>query len=650
MARARASAFSAAIPGAALTAICAIVPAVVALVVLLLAAGTDEGWQLNFDGTLYTAAGLALWNGGGLTGADGQFFAWHPPLLPALLSFAYTLDGGPSYEASVWVVRFFGLLAIAMTALLAGRLAGRWAALAAGLLAAVIPATTTDLFVRINPDLPCWALGLTSLVVAWEAYKRDSVVIGWLAGGLLALSFLAKETGAVTAAGLLAMPLFLPDLRGGRWPQVSAASVAPLALALPAWVLIARSQVTGYELLGPLPSLVVAIAGAAIVAGLLLVALLPRAAGAVAATIDRLPFTAVQAAFVVLAALAVVLSLGGVDETVRDQSNPDVESWLDNVLAANLMPGWLIVVVLLGLVLSFRQAQARFLLAVLIISGPLVFFALDRGLQLRQALLFSYLLIVATAVVVVLVVREFTAGRNDASRRWIEPLATGVLAVVFVAVFLPSAFDEYDEQLELGAYPAVTDERLLRLIEEQAPEDRPLILPGRTGSVLYFVLEGRWRVWDAPAVEVSAEPALPHLLEVRTFLQEEDIRDILHQQEREPWRWVERVSGVGDLGGFTEAGWARWLQRNDASLVIMVSDPGYGAFLNESPAFQLLDGFPLEAGATLVYDVVEGVSPVADGALLTDSATLELLQEETGLPQEEIVERLNPAGLAPESD
>ncbi len=156
-----------------------------------------DGWFVSFDGSAYLAVAKNLRELKGPVFPDGTFMTFRGPIYPAIAAAGWTILP-VTVKNGVWILRAAVIAASMSVGWLAWRItANQYAVVLAGLLTAVSPLTLIAGGWFPVPDALAWTFVVLALAIA----ARGSPKRIWLAGVLLALGYLTKETT------LLALPL-----------------------------------------------------------------------------------------------------------------------------------------------------------------------------------------------------------------------------------------------------------------------------------------------------------------------------------------------------------------------------------------------------------------------------------------------------------
>lgn len=220
----------------------------VALVALVAVGAVLRLWALdavgfNSDEAVYAgqAANLA-----GLPELSTLFplFRAHPLLFQSALSVLY--GSGAGEVAARAFVAVLGLATVVVVFRLGRRLYGRKVGLLAALLLAVMP-YHVGVSRQVLLDVPMTFLASSALLVFTRFVTDRSTRTLVVAGVLLGLTIVTKETAVLLLGGLLLFAVLHPDLRPG-WRQ---GAIALAALAVPVAALPASLDLAGHTSTGP---------------------------------------------------------------------------------------------------------------------------------------------------------------------------------------------------------------------------------------------------------------------------------------------------------------------------------------------------------------------------------------------------------------
>jgi len=226
---------------------------------------------ISFDEAKYIAIGRNVLQGNGPITDFGELFLPHSPTWPMILAAPNLAFGIPSLDVGHAVNFVAVLVVLAMTYRLAARI-DRVAAVVA-VIALASWAMLFDLSRTARLDVPQAALCLVYLEVGIWATQRSPIRRGLVAGAVLALAFLVKESSLVLAP----MPLLAALVEGRSFRSVARVGAMTILVFVIAtawwfeWVLILSDRVYAVGLpgsaLGPLAVVVVLAAVGFLVAG-----------------------------------------------------------------------------------------------------------------------------------------------------------------------------------------------------------------------------------------------------------------------------------------------------------------------------------------------------------------------------------------------
>ena len=209
-----------------------------------------QHWTINGNDTArYLLAGSQLVSGGALENLNGisEYNGGHGPGLPALIG-ALILLFGRDTEALVWSLRLLSLLNPLLAYFLVKRISSPIAGLIAAALVSLL-AFNVGSAVAINIDGLMLTFFLLSLLALLAAIERGGFLLAFVAGALLGVAILTKETAIVDLPlALLAVLLLDWTLRGAIWHYLGVSLVC-----LPWWLLVYLSTGEVY-LVGSLPA------------------------------------------------------------------------------------------------------------------------------------------------------------------------------------------------------------------------------------------------------------------------------------------------------------------------------------------------------------------------------------------------------------
>ena len=159
---------------------------------------------VDHDAIRYMTWALNILEGRGYTDIDGTMVTVRPPLYPLLLAALFHLAGASIFTA-VWITKIFGIcFNLLITYAIGRRLYGRVTGLLAGiLLNGTIGLATLYNEIKIDPIIIVF-LNLSILFLI-TAYQEKKLPLAILAGFLLGITFLGKDTALLW----LPLPLYL---------------------------------------------------------------------------------------------------------------------------------------------------------------------------------------------------------------------------------------------------------------------------------------------------------------------------------------------------------------------------------------------------------------------------------------------------------
>lgn len=281
-----------------------------------------DDWHVNFDGGMYLALATNLRRGAGFVFPDGAFATFRGPMYPAAIAGVWLLVADTARNA-IWVSRLILIANAVLLTLIVWRLSKRWlAALLAGVVIAVQPLVLVSGALFFVPDGAMVLFVLSAvLVYVWHRESAPSVLRLGFVGGLIGISFLAKQTGAL--GGLIVVGLLVSAPRGGirellrGVPPLGLGFLAPVA----AWSVYALVE------WGRLPTGVPGLDGVA--GGLVTLGALAALLMVWAVAAERLPVDAVSARFPPWAAVlaALFISWTGLALLGAGAIEPVAELW-----------------------------------------------------------------------------------------------------------------------------------------------------------------------------------------------------------------------------------------------------------------------------------------------------------------------------------
>jgi 4-amino-4-deoxy-L-arabinose transferase-like glycosyltransferase len=571
----------------------AIPVALLAVALALFAARAAATWNsapVTSDESLYLSEAVSI-SHGHVTYSSGDPIIHRPPLYPATLAPVMQLSGNDLAVARV-VPALYALGALLALFLLGCALFDPMTAAVATLLAAAA-AYPAQLSVAFFVDTPAamWALGaVAALVYGMRADRRTARWCG-LAGVLLGLSFLTKET----AVFLLPLPTLIALFdreawRRMRWSGIACWCGGALICIAPWFVWTAVQTRTIYKLpQAAVIELAVAACAVAIV-GLLAWARLR----------GRIRITERAARGIGALVLAASIAVGLRVLELRPEPQPidyahTVPSWLLHVYGSSIEPAPLIA--LAWLYLLWRACRghpgARVIALFAALQLPVLVFVANRDWEPRQVMPLVYLSYLALAWALVDAGRHVTA-RWSAPEQWMAAAAT-IAGLACIAGFV--------SQLHTGQ---AADPGSAGILDWNGPAERAAsrLLDGvPPGSVvlssrlfysqLYVDHDGGMTIRQLPTLGVRITSGARPIRPFGTLFRYEDATADLTA----PRNWISlHEYATHDYAiGISEEDLLSSISDHHADFVLISGDDAgfssltYLSYFEENPAFRLVD-------------------------------------------------------------
>lgn len=642
-------------------------PAVAAVTLPMLLAAwplTQGGdWVLNRDGSLYSALAEAVYKGQGYVLTDGSFPAFRPPLMATLGAVTW-LFTGPSFESFVWTLRFFQVGAVAVAAAIGWQLEGAAGALLVGLLYAASPLLNEDLNLFIRPDGVLTVFSLAALAALISADRRSSQRRAALAGIMVGLAFLTKQT----AAAWLMLPLALwavGPTSSRRLTTLVTFVIAGLPFAL-AWYWVAVWNGVGFA--GGLTYPALGLVTGALITSTLVV-FHGRWSGWIAGRLAiqeprwqrwrrwAVGGSRLLAGLAFLAGLRVLIGLASREriEVPRQLTIDLLSRDLADLSEAIFVLPWLAWVGAAGLLLAFiRRGGREVVVAAVLAAIPVVYVALRYDLREGQYSVVAALLIVAAGTFLAHVLRLAADRLGRVTSPPAGALATASLlaitaTAVAVSITLPSISAEAARLRNLRSPNYARAESIAAAagwLRETAPPGVRIAFDDDSFRQMYVDLDGAYPLLMVP--QSFAWPARQEVVRLRAFV---DIAKLGRPRPSlEPPVLV--LTAWGEERYYVvleEARFVAFLTNNDVKFLVTTGSPPFGlgrisAYLGRQPGLSLVFHHEDPFYPVSVYRVEGEALRVMGAPLYTDRQTLRFLSSSTGRSVDQLVRALSPAG------
>lgn len=618
------------------------------IIVLLLPLFFARPAHLTSDESLYLAEAYNIAHGDGLTYPSGDPITHRAPLQPLLLAPAVALAGtDAAYDISKLVVAANALLVLLLAWRMGGAIAGAIAGVAAAA-SAYLNGFGATLY--LDP-LQC-SFMLLCLLALHDAATRPAPLRSFvLAGALLGLAFLVKESAVQwSPLGVLAW-LFVPSLRSRQGARGAVAFTATFAATVAPWWVWVWLKSGELFLLGE-PSL----AGGALVT----LAAISFAALAIAVVVwpdlpPRHRGGAARLAMPAAGALVIVWAAFMLYGLTAYSTWPFPNDYLSTVprylrtVAPQAQPSFALVAAVAWLLWRARtsDAGARLLVAGALLFVPFALFIANRGLQLRDALPLVYLAYVTLGIAASAALRSLQASIDD------RPLAVGAGALIALAsvVFAVQQVVSFRSDNEAAASVGVrADSWDSAFVHESAAWMNANLPPGARvlSSRLYFsalhVQTGaRFEIRQMPTVRVDVDPARDGLLTPRANLFRWGDGDLRAGRPGDRWLALEQFPGKGYWVGLSQQELMEYIGANESDYVILTGEDvafstlSYAAYFQAHPAFTLLYYRKHSSADQLfVFAVDRARLGTLPWSTAISPASFASLQKETGMTQAQL--------------
>ena len=611
---------------------------------------------LTSDESLYTTEALNIATGKGLTYPTGEPIVHRAPLYPAFLALVFKVDG-VSLENAYLVTRLATLANAVLVFFLARSLFSSLAGLVAGVLAATSPYLTglgTTLFL----DGTQTTFVLASLLAFWHARQKGSLPLHVLAGVLLGLAFLVKESAILLLPLAVFYGLLYGDEKGRNrfiigWPGGFVAATGWWW----AWVYLQSDSIylVGYvHAAVVLEKLALAAAAAFVVAVLL--GLLPsgeRARRGHWPRVFRFAALAGAAAW----GIASIVELQQVSWEHAGDYLRTVPAYFREVFAPAVQPAVLIAVAWAWAIVEMVRGRRQESLLVLAAAAvlPFVLFIANRGLSLRDALplvYLSYVVLGGGSAALVAWGEQVSASQREPWVRYAGLAAVLLMTLVFAARGVGR--QDVPTAAALGASwdnPLADD--LAGWLETNVAPGTPVMSTRLYYSQLYFLTEGRYPVHQLPTVEVVPDPQWPPLLRRRSTLFRWE--HVTFDRPGDRWLYLTRYTEKGYYIALAESDLlARLHTAGIAYVVISLADASGFSSPSLLPYFETHPAFTLVYEKQISFDsraLVFQLDPRRLDARIvpaqvTEAAYAGLEARFPGQDVPALLERLSPAGFA----
>jgi 4-amino-4-deoxy-L-arabinose transferase-like glycosyltransferase len=628
--------------------------AIILIVTLTLPAFFAGPARLTSDESLYSAEALNIAAGKGLTYPSGEPIVHRAPLYPAMLAVERLLLG-PEIENLYWLPR----LATAANALLvyafARMLFGPMAGFLGGVLAGATPylnSLGTTLFL----DGVLTTFVLLALLTYWKAFESRRIRLNLLAGLLLGLAILVKESAVL----FVPLAVVVPLLAGERhWVAGAVAWAAGVSIAAGWWwVWVFVHTGTLFQVGGPGEPLVSVLIGAA-VAGAGAIILYASTAG------SRRGRTSILVGRVTAVAIVVgwsALFIFGLEQRGWDYPRhylTNVPAYMATVVAGALIPAPIIALAWVwALVRSLRGDRwVSVPAAAGLLFLPFFFVVANRDLSLRDLLpliYLSFVLLGGAAVALLTMGERIAAVQGSAWPR----VAGGALILFLVGVTLGASAGRF-ERSEAVTLQDDWNNRVARdlafwLTLNVAP-GTPVMSTRLYYSHVYYLTDARFPVHQLPTVLVRAAPGTTAGgLQSRSTLFRWEDHLFTPRGVDARWLYLTAYGAKGYFVGLNEEDLLEALRTREIRYVIVsttdagFSSPSMHSYLDNNPAFRLVyEKRYSEIDETRVYQVsLAALHSQPRPLQVTRAAYSSLLArvhgDETALSG--YLERLNPSG------
>ncbi|HLF71892.1 MAG TPA: glycosyltransferase family 39 protein [Dehalococcoidia bacterium] len=579
--------------------------------------------QLGSDESLYVSEALNIAEGKGLVYTTGDPIVHRAPLYPAIVAGVFKVTGVSLDDAYI-VPRVAIVLNLLLVFLLARAMFGTWGGIVAGALAGTSPylrGLGTTLFL----DGTETTFILAALLALWYSSRRQGVVTGAIAGGLLGLAFLTKESAILFLPLPLVLALVCERERG--WRSLLGGWFGGFAAITVWWWVWVLAQTGTVFLAGELDSTLTRVALAGVAAGLI-------AGGAYLWRAPRLSGTSVWsrgfAALIVLAWGGVFLY--GLDARgYRFDSDyaHHVPSYFTSVVASNLQPALLIGVAwvwALAQLLRGRRDAAMLAIAFLLFA-PMTLAVADRNLSLRDLLPAVYLSYIAAGGLAAWLVDW--GARLDTGEGMRVMRGAGIVlgAIVLGAVVLRSGDDitQARAQTYQDDWQNPLSQQVAGWLDGNVAPGAHVMSTRLYYSHVYFLTDGKYPVYQLPTVE--AEITGGELTRRSSLFRWEDDR-LPAAATAQTWLYLTRYPQKGYLVGMAEDDLLDELRaRRIDYVVVSTADAGFSSpsmieYFDAQPAFRLAARFSVGAadGASIYKVDRSRLTPATQPIQVTRSA------------------------------
>jgi 4-amino-4-deoxy-L-arabinose transferase-like glycosyltransferase len=603
-----------------------------------------RGAAITSDESLYLSEAVSIADGR-LEYASGDPITHRPPLFAATLAPIMAASDNSIAVARVVPIAY-AVGAIASLYWLGRVLFGHRAACMGAALAAVASAPS-HLAPGFFPDVAAAMWLFASIAALVTSTRTGANVARWsaLAGGLLALSFLTKETAVLWLSLPAAFALLrrVPDSSTARALGAFYGVFAVLVLPWFAWVAAQTGEIFKVELTSPVLTL------SAVTIGLgALIAV--RYHGAMDGTRTRV---AVAVALVAgWAALSLVVLESIPEPHARDylRSVPD---WTAHVFATGVEPWALVAVAWVYAAWRALRGDERVFTPLLAAAAgaPLYLFVANRGWELRQIIWLVYLSYLLAGW---FAIAAATAISNAWQWREREAFALAtVIALGFLAGFA-SDLRGTDRYADAVTDWHSADEQVVAGWVRALPDDTTVLSSRLYHSQLYVDSGGRIAIRQLPTlgVTLSEDGAIEPF---GTMFRYEDAQTDL--QAPRHWLALHRHDLGSYMVGLAEEDLVAMIQRSGAGFVLLSGDDGgfsstrSRSYFDTNPAFTLIQAHEGDVRSYL-YRIDGAALALRGGPLALSGEDLAYLVSDAGERAQTAAfwQALAPAGVSVDAE
>lgn len=614
--------------------------ALAVLVLLARALIAAPAAPVTSDESLYLSEAVSIAQGR-IEYASGDPIVHRAPLYPSTLAPLLRLSGY-SVDATRAIPVLYALGALAALYALGRATFGARAAAAAVSLAAVAsyPASLATAFF-VDTPMTMWLLAAAALLASDRNQTRPSLHRYAVAGALLALAFLSKET----AIAWLPLPLTLALLSAAlrRRARPLAAFYATFAAGVSPWFAwVAVHEGALFKLDGGTVARAAAFAVVSM-AGVAALAILHR-------RLRIAPSWCIAAAFAAAWCALMLYVLESRPEPQPAGYASSVPSWLWRVFASNVEPALLIAPAWLWT--AYRAVRgderARIVAAIALFALPLLLYVANRDWEVRQVMplvYLSYLVLAAGAL----------AALDRAAERWRAPQRSLAAAALIAALALVAGFATGLGPRDSAASVdwRTDDERQIAGWLASLPEGSSVLSSRQYYAQLFVDTRGRLPIAQLPTLGATIDErglapfgtmfryadsgadlrAQRHWLHVRKYegrpyvvaLAEDDLLAEIRARD------VTHILLTGDDAGFSSLAYRRYFE-SSAAFAVARSSPGGAVLFTVDRARLLPQRPPLVMSVNdLVYVVMRSGARSEDESFWTSLAPSGLLLDSAQL-------------------